>query len=140
MLDACNKYFGGDIYSLCEEYYSCVGNILAKTGADIIGHFDLISKFNEDGSLFDENEPRYIKAYTDAIDKLIPYDKPFEVNTGAISRGYRTHPYPSHSQLEYIAKCGGKVMLTGDTHAAENLCFEFDKWFEACKKIGITIE
>lgn len=139
LLNAAKKYFGGDIYALCEEYFKNVGDVVAKTGADIIGHFDLISKFNEGGKLFDESHPRYIKAYTDAIDKLIPYSLPFEVNTGAISRGYRTHPYPSRAQLEYIAKCEGSVILTGDTHSAENLCFEFDKWKKECKEIGVAI-
>ena len=67
LINAVNKHFGGDIYSLCEEYFRLVANVVGKTDADIIGHFDLISKFNEDGSLFDENHPRYVKAYQDAI-------------------------------------------------------------------------
>ena len=137
--DAASKHFGGDIYALCEEYFKTVGDVLSKTGGDIIGHFDLISKFNEGGKLFDESHPRYVKAYTDAIDKLLPFGKPFEVNTGAISRGYRTHPYPSRAQLEYIAKNDGCVMLTGDTHAKENLCYEFEKWHKVCKEIGVRI-
>lgn len=139
LLDGVNKYFGGDIYAFAEEYFRTVGDILAKTGTDIIGHFDLISKFNEDGHLFNENHPRYIKAYTDAIDRLLPYGKPFEVNTGAIARGYRTHPYPSRAQLAYIAKKGGSVILSGDTHAAENLCYEHEKWQKVCEEIGIKI-
>ncbi|MBQ6893831.1 MAG: hypothetical protein IJN48_06445, partial [Clostridia bacterium] len=139
LLEAAEKHFGGDIYSLCEEYFKAVGNVISKTGADIIGHFDLISKFNEGGALFDENHPRYVKAYTDAIDKLLPYGKPFEVNTGAISRGYRTHPYPSRAQLEYIAKNDGCVRLTGDTHSKENLCYEFEKWHKVCEEIGVRI-
>lgn len=140
LTDAADKYFGGDIYSLCEEYFRCVSDVVGKTDADIIGHFDLISKFNEDGSLFDENNPRYVNAYRSAIDTLIPTDRPFEVNTGAISRGYRTHPYPSRAQLEYIAKQGGCVILTGDTHQKENLCFEFEKWHDVCTSIGVNIK
>lgn len=139
LIDAVNTHFGGDIYALCEEYFRCVGNVVGKTGADIIGHFDLISKFNEDGSLFDENHPRYVKAYKEAIDMLLPTSRPFEVNTGAISRGYRTHPYPSRAQLEYIAKNEGSVILTGDTHSKENLCFEFEKWYKVCKDLGLNI-
>ncbi len=139
LLLATEKYFGGDIYALTEEYFKTVSKVLERTNADIIGHFDLISKFNEGGALFDEESPRYVEAYTKAIDALIPYGKPFEVNTGAISRGYRTLPYPSRKQLEYIAKRGGKVILSGDTHAGENLCFEFEKWQAYCKDIGVTV-
>ena len=140
LIETAKKYFDGDIYSLCEEYFRCVGDVVAKTGADIIGHFDLISKFNEDGSLFDENHPRYVEAYRAAIEKLIPYSLPFEVNTGAISRGYRKKPYPSLEQIKYIASLGGTVVLTGDTHNAENLCFEFEKWNAECEKIGVNIK
>ncbi len=130
---AAEKHFGGDIYALAEEYFRTVGDVLAKTGGDIIGHFDLISKFNEGGRMFDENHPRYVKAYTEAIDRLLPYEKPFEINTGAIARGYRTHPYPSKAQIKYIAENGGSFMLTGDTHAAENLCYEHEKWYKIYK-------
>lgn len=130
------KYFGGDMYAASEEYFASVAECIKKTDADIIGHFDLITKFNEKENLFDETHPRYVAAYKKAIDELIPLGKPFEINTGAMSRGYRTSPYPSADILAYIAKKGGKVILTGDTHAKENLCYEFGKALDAAKKAG----
>lgn len=133
------KYFGGNIYAFAESYFATVGDVLRKTNADIIGHFDLISKFNEGGRLFDESHPRYVAAYKDAIDRLIPYGKPFEVNTGAISRGYRTHPYPSAAMLRYIAEKGGSVILSGDSHSAETLCYAFAAWYAACESIGVNM-
>ncbi len=139
LLAGVEKHFGGDIYAFPEAYFAVVGDVLAKTGADIIGHFDLVSKFNEGGRLFDENHPRYVTAYQAAIDRLVPYEKPFEVNTGAISRGYRTHPYPSAAMLEYIAKQGGSVILSGDSHSKDTLCYQFKKWYEECKKIGVKV-
>lgn len=133
LLETAEKHFGGDIYALAEEYFRLVGGVVGKTGADFIGHFDLISKFNEGGKLFDENHPRYVAAYTEAIHNLIPHGRPFEINTGAIARGYRTHPYPSAAQIACIAANGGGFILTGDTHAKENLCFEHEKWYEIYK-------
>ncbi len=132
-------YFSGDFYAFAESYFATVGNVLAKTHADIIGHFDLLSKFNEGGRLFDESHPRYVRAYTAAIDRLLPYGKPFEVNTGAISRGYRTHPYPSDAMLRYIAKKGGKVILCGDSHRADTLCYDFARWDTVCRALGLKI-
>lgn len=139
LLDGVAKHFGGDIYAFAERYFATVGDVIAKTNADIIGHFDLISKFNEGERLFDESHPRYVAAYTAAIDRLLPYGKPFEVNTGAISRGYRTHPYPSAAMLRYVAKKGGNVILSGDSHSAETLCYRFEKWYAECKKIGVKV-
>ncbi len=118
---AAEKYFGGDIYSLIEEYYRCAGNVVRKTNADIIGHFDLITKFQEQTPLFDENNPRYISAWKEAADRLLKTGKPFEINTGAISRGYRTTPYPSEKIKKYILENGGKFILSSDSHSTESI-------------------
>ena len=40
----------------------------------------------------------------------------FEVNTGAISRGYRTSPYPCLDFLKEFYRCGFGVILTSDCH------------------------
>ena len=128
LIDAANRYFKGDIYSLCEEYYKLVGKVADKTNCDIIGHFDLISKFCETApDLIDFNNERIIKAEEEAIESLIPYGVPFEVNTGAIARGLRTSPYPSQRCLEKIARMGGSVILTSDCHSKEKLSFGFDE-------------
>ena len=138
-VDAVTRLYDGDYNAYAEDYYALVGDVLNKTGADIIGHFDLITKFNEGYKLFDETHPRYVKAYKDAVDKLIPYGKPFEINTGAISRGYRTEPYPALPILEYIKEKGGKVILSSDSHSAENICYQFDQWEERFKALGFDL-
>lgn len=125
---AADKYFSGDILSLCEAYFENVGKVYEKTKCDIVGHFDLITKFNEQEQLFDENDPRYIRAYRKAVDKIITDCKVFEINTGAISRGYRTTPYPSENIRSYIRQNGGKFILSSDSHQKETLCFKFDKF------------
>ncbi len=136
---SCEKYYGGDIYSLCEDYYRTVSRVFQKTNADIIGHFDLVTKFNEKKPLFDENNPRYISAYRAAIDELIKCNIPFEINTGAISRGYKSVPYPSQEILEYIKDKGGNVILSSDSHSKDTLCFEFEKYLSFAKSLGFNI-
>ncbi len=89
---AAAHYYDADIYALCEAYFDTAGRVLEQTGADIIGHFDLIAKFQEREPLFNEAHPRYVAAWQKAVDRLLPYGKPFEINTGAMSRGYRTSP------------------------------------------------
>lgn len=130
------KYFAGDFYAYAEAYFLQVGDIIRKTNADIVGHFDLLTKFNEGDQMFDTSEPRYIAAAKSAIDKLIVFGRPFEINTGAISRGYRTEAYPQMQFLKYIKAKGGKVILSGDTHAAENLCYRFDEYGRIAKEMG----
>lgn len=122
-----DKYFLGDPINFAEEYFKTVANIIEKTNADIIGHFDLISKFNS-ANLFDETDKRYITAWKNAVDKLLKYNKPFEINTGAISRGYKDFPYPSANIINYIKAKGGEFILSSDAHSTDGICFEFNKW------------
>ena len=123
-----NDYFGGDYYSAAECYFESVANLQEKTRADIIGHFDLITKFNQKNVLFDVDNPRYERAYLSALNALKVEKTVFEVNTGAISRGYRQEPYPANKIREQIKNRGGKLLLSSDAHSADNLAFEFSKW------------
>lgn len=135
----CEEGFGGDYYALCEAYYETVASIADTMEPDIIGHFDLVTKFNEGNLFFDETNPRYVEAWQYAMDALLPLDVPFEVNTGAMSRGYREMPYPSSEQLLYLADNGGSVILSGDAHSADSLCYAFDEWEDALFGMGLSI-
>ena len=53
----CLKAFEGDTVALAESYYSKFCDYILKRKPDIIGHFDLITKFDEmEKSLFLEDE------------------------------------------------------------------------------------
>ena len=125
---AVQKYCGGDFYALCEEYYRTIGDVASKTGCDIIGHFDLIAKFNEKEHLFDEQHPRYVAAWQAAVDELLKAKVPFEINTGSLSRGYMSRPYPSADMIAYIKARGGELVLSSDAHCAGNIAFGFDRY------------
>ena len=120
--------FGGDWFALIEEYYRAVSCVVEKTGADIIGHFDLVTKFLETDGFPDITDPRYIAAWKKAADSLLASGRPFELNTGAISRGYRTSPYPERSILEYIRNNGGKLLLSSDSHSTDTIAFDFERY------------
>ena len=61
-----------------------------------------------------------------------------EVNTGAMARGWRTSPYPADFLLERIAQAGGRVTLTADAHAKEQLTFGFDEALERIRRAGFA--
>ena len=139
------------LMTVAEMYYETVGGIVSATGCDIIGHFDLITKFNEPHEIYDTSDERYIAAWKKAIDRIFDDcaerykngyrnrleelgvlkagDKPvFEINTGAISKGYRTLPYPAADQIDYIKNKGGVLVLSSDSHAAGTICSGFDEF------------
>ena len=122
------KYYRGDWYAMTEDFFSLEKDVARQTKCDIIGHFDLVTKFNEQHHFFDTTHPRYRKAWQTAADELLKYGKSFEVNTGAISRGYRTEPYPSAEIRQYIKAHGGTLVLSSDAHSKEKIAFQFDRW------------
>ena len=126
--DNCERYFNGDMLALAEGYFATAAQVVEKTNCDIIGHFDLVSKFIEVEPVIDTKDPRYVAAWKKAVDHLLTFGKPFEINTGAISRGYRTTPYPAPEIIDYIKAHGGKLVLNSDSHAVETIGFEFEKW------------
>ena len=126
--DAVYNHFGGDIYALCELYFATVADVVNKTDCDIIGHFDLISKFIEREPLFDIHHPRYVAAWQKAVDQLLQHDVPFEINTGAISRGYRTSSYPNEEMIAYIKAHGGRFVLSSDAHSTKDIAFRFEEY------------
>ena len=125
------------MYALAEAYYAAEARVVEVTKCDIIGHFDLVTKFIEQDPAFDLRHPRYVKAWQAAADRLLETGKPFEVNTGAMSRGYRTSPYPSEEIRQYLLSRGGRLLLSSDAHAKENIAFGFDMpgngWMEYWK-------
>lgn len=126
--DIADRYFGGDMIAFGEEYFGTVADVCRKTGCDIVGHFDLIAKFNEGGALFDEGDPRYVSAWKQAADRLIEEEALFEINTGAMSKGYRSQPYPADPIREYIRERGGRFILSSDSHRADTIAFAFDRY------------
>ena len=127
----CLEVFAYDAVAMANAYYPVFCDYIAKRKPDIIGHFDLITKFDEMGknSLFLQNAK-----YNEIAKKyaLIAAQSGclFEVNTGAISRGYRTKPYPNEDLLYALKQEDAKLILSSDSHQVEML----DSYFEETKK------
>lgn len=123
-LEAAITLFDGDAIAMAESYYSNFVAYIKKRKPDIIGHFDLLTKFEEKATNRFLTNPEYHKISEKYIREALRADCMFEVNTGAIGRGWRTAPYPHENLLRIIKAEGGKITLTSDCHHADNLdCF-----------------
>ncbi len=122
-----DRFFGGDVYALIEKYYEMVSEIVEVTHCDLIGHFDHIAKKNLFQSSFDENHPRYVRAWQKAADRLLSYGIPFEVNTSSYRDGRMT-PMPAHPILLYLLDRGAEVVLSSDAHSKNLIGLDFDKF------------
>lgn len=130
-------HFDGDVFRWTRRYFETVAKVPEKTGCTIIGHFDLVQKYNQDKRLFDDAEPRYRKPLLDALDRLLEQNVIFELNTGAMARGERKEPYPSAYALRWIAQKQRSVLLSSDAHYAEKLLYGFSDAAEYAKSCGI---
>ncbi len=114
-------WFGGDGMAYAKAYYRMLATLPEYGKFDIIGHFDLITKHSETHAFFDENDPAYLRAALEAAEALRGKIPLFEVNTGAIARGYRTTPYPSLPLLKAMREMGFGAVITSDCHDARML-------------------
>lgn len=131
------KLYGGNAMALVRDYYALVAGVPDKTNCDIVGHFDLITKFNDKHRIFDTDSKEYKRVAFDALDALLPKDKLFEINTGAISRGWKTSPYPSEPILRRMAEKGAKIIITSDAHARSSIACGFDAAVQYAKNCGV---
>jgi len=126
--DAAEKYFNGDMTDLAVYYFDSVSEVAVRTKCQIVGHIDLITKFNEKEKNIDTKSEKYISAYKRAIDRIMKDCTVFEINTGAMSRGYTTRPYPDSDIIKYIKSKGGKLILSSDAHTKEGIAYAFEKY------------
>ncbi|MCQ2436624.1 MAG: histidinol-phosphatase HisJ family protein [Clostridia bacterium] len=131
------KYYGGDYYKYVADYFAAESQVVSRTGCDIVAHFDLVTKFNEDNVLFDETDKRYLTPAVDALDEVLKNDVFFEINTGAAYRvGKVSQYYPADYLLKRIREKNGRIIFTADCHESGALCYHIGKAKEYAKRCG----
>lgn len=118
--------FGGDGMAFARKYFETASTMPQYGNFDIIGHFDIHTKHIETLAMFDMEDKRYLAYATDAMDALRGKIPLFEVNTGAMARGYRTAPYPTATLLREFRKRGFGAVISSDCHDGRCLDFGFD--------------
>lgn len=130
------QHFGGDGLAFARAYYLRLGDYIRSYQPDIIGHFDLLMKNNQQGLLFDPDNPAYLRAATDAMEEAVLGCQLLEVNTGAIARFDVLEPYPRIKLLAYWRSLGGQVILSSDCHNAKDLDAGYDQGVAAIMAAG----
>jgi histidinol-phosphatase (PHP family) len=135
-LNYVNTHFDGDSLSFAKTYYETVAKLPTIKKFDIIGHFDVLTKNNELKRFLDTDCKEYFNYAKDAILSLKGKIDIFEVNTGAISRGYRTSPYPSKELLKEFLANGFKPVITSDCHNKNFIDCYFEECISLLKEVG----
>lgn len=132
----CLEVFDYDVKKLAETYYNAFSGYIASRKPDIVGHFDLITKFDEIEVPRFLNNSEYLKIAEKYMYKAAENDVIFEVNTGAISRGIRKTPYPQENLLYVLKEKGCRIILSSDSHSVETLDFYFEETKQLLRDIG----
>ena len=127
-----DTYFGGDRLAYAKSYYDTYVEGVTRLKPDILGHFDVLTKFG----FFDESDPAYRALAIDALHKSLAVCNLVEMNTGAIARKCRDLPYPADFLLREILACGGEIILSSDTHAADTQTFFFAESLDILRRTG----
>lgn len=138
-LKACvDTEFDGDWTAMAKQYYSSVAKFVTAQKCNVVGHFDLIEKFNDENKLFNSNSAEYkmiSSLYLERICYACP-DIIFEVNTGAMYRCGNKNPYPAPFIMKQLKESNMRLTITSDAHCTQALDYAFDKAEKYCKSFG----
>lgn len=131
-----NTHFSGNSLKFAERYFEMLLLLPQKLNVDILGHFDILTKTNELRNFIDVNSQDYLNFGYEAIWNLKGKIPLFEVNTGAIARGYRTTPYPQSEFLKEFKNCGFGAVITSDCHDKNFLDCHYKEAKELLLQVG----
>ena len=127
LADGIRDHFGGSVEAYVRAYFAQVRGSLAFD-FDVVGHPDLVRKFNAKHPYFDEGVAWYREELALTADAVAASGKLVEVNTGAISRGWLDDAYPSPEFRALLRGRGVRFVLSSDAHAADAIDCAFDRF------------
>lgn len=133
-----DTHFNGDFTAFVKAYYQLVAQVKKKTACHIVGHFDLIAKFNQTHRFFDEDSREYRFCAIEALERLSAQGAVLEINTGAISRRARTIPYPAPFLLQEMKRLHVPVCYSSDAHHMDHLFFMEKEVRELIREYQLT--
>lgn len=122
-------YAKRDIYDIYNDYYGLVASAAASGMFDIIGHLDLVKKYNF----------RPERDVSDIIEETISAIKDagvcIEINTAGLRKPAGEF-YPSAAILALCAKAGIPLTLGSDAHSPGQVGMDFDRALRLATEAG----
>lgn len=128
LAEGIGDHFGGSAEGFVRAYFRQQREMVERYDFDIVGHLDLVRKFNAKHPYFDEGAGWYAEELAATAEAVAASGKTVEVNTGAISRGWLDDAYPSEPFRRLLRSRGVRFILSSDAHASETLSCAFDRF------------
>jgi histidinol-phosphatase (PHP family) len=115
------ELFGGDIRALARAYYGTLRDMLQNSRPSMVGHFDLVKKYNRGAKYFDERASWYRALVDESLVAVARSGCILELNTGGMARLWTEEPYPSLWALARCRELGIRLTINSDCHRAADL-------------------
>ena len=116
-----NECAGGQSELIWQTYFRNLCAMIHNGGFDIVGHFDIVRKNNDDNRWFDEGSKNYRAAAFEAAELASKQDLVVEINCGGLLRGKTKAIYPSIEVLKFMREKGIRITFGDDAHAPAHL-------------------
>ena len=128
---ACQDLYSGNWKEMVRGFYELSLQNVVNRRPDIVGHFDLIRKYNQDNAVFDEESSFYkdvaLSALDEAATAVKAYNGLVEVNMSPHAREPYGSPFPAEFLLRHLAQRDVRVIVTSDSHNTSTLNCGFAK-------------
>ncbi len=111
------KIFLNDPRAFAGKYYQTIMEMVQNEPPDIIGHLDLIKKFNDQLGYLDESAPWYRDLQQETLEVISKSGCILEINTRGWYKGLSHAPYPGFETLKICRGLGIPVTINADAHA-----------------------
>ena len=126
------EHFGGSAEAFVRAYFAAEREMAGRFDFDIVGHPDLVRKFNVRHPFFDEGARWYLDEVERTAEALALSGKTVEVNVGAISRGWLDDAYPSEGFRKLLAGRGVRLVYASDAHSVAGVDCAYGRFAPDC--------
>lgn len=130
------KHFG-NIKIVIEKYFDNIIRMTNIQKPDIIGHFDLIRKYNLNKEYFTEEEYWYIEKVEETLKHIKENNCIVEVNIKLMNANNLDAHYPNKNTIKKILEMDIPLTLNTDAHLTNNLDNFYFEAAQELKKVGV---
>jgi len=129
--------YGGNISAMVSDYYKRVAAVPFLPRVAVIGHFDLIKRWNAGRSYFTGEEDWYRRAVEQALGVIARSDVMVELNTAGWRKGLG-EPYPAPWILKRCRDLQIPVTVSADAHKPDQLTWGYERAAELLLELEIA--
>ena len=128
------KHFG-NIRIVIKKYFDNIIKMTNTQKPDIIGHLDLVRKYNFKKEYFTEEENWYIEKVEEVLENIKENNSIVEVNIKLMSKSNLDAHYPNKMTIKKILKMNIPLTLNTDAHSINGLDKFYYEAIEELKKL-----